>query len=103
MVHATSKTGGDVKASRTETSDYTITMSDVTILADASNNTIDITLPENPKKGQIYNIACINANHTCRILRNNNNIDGEAIDLILARNVSRTLQYKSGYGWKILA
>lgn len=87
---------------RIKTTDYTVTSSNRTIFADATNNTVDISLPVNPSQGMVVNIKCIGDTFTCRILRNGNNIDGAANDLTLALNVSRTLQYDSTYGWGIL-
>lgn len=94
--------GLDFTELSTKTSDYTITSSDITILADASSNTVDISMPPSPSHGQEHRVKCIDATFTCRILRNGKNIDGAASDLTLALNVAYTLQYDSSYGWCIL-
>ena len=89
-------------ALRTETSDYTITSSDWTILADATSNTVTITLPASPNQGQVFNIKCIDSTNTCTIARNGNNIDGTANDINIVATDSVTMQFDTAYGWSQL-
>ncbi len=95
-------TGGGTKSIRTETADYTVILTDYTILADATSNTVDITLPASPGQGQIYNIFCIDSTFTCTVLRNGNNINGAASDQALLATESLTVQFDSTYGWVVI-
>jgi len=92
----------NVKPLRTETNDYTIVATDHTVFADATSNTVTISLPASPTQGQIFNIKCIDATFTCTVGRNGNNIDGAASDVTLALNAAASLQYDSTYGWGII-
>lgn len=94
--------GGNIRDIRTEASDYIIALSDYTILADATSNTVDITLPTSPNQGQMYYIKCINATFTCTVIRNGNNIDGSASNKTLILNESITIQFDSTFGWAII-
>lgn len=87
------------RAIRTETANYTIVETDRTVLADATSNTVAISLPAIPNQGQTFNIKCINATFTCTIARNGNNIENAASDITLALKDSWTLQFDSTYGW----
>lgn len=89
-------------AIRTETNDYTIVATDYSVLADATSNTVDISLPASPTQGQIFNVFCINSTFTCTIVRNGNNINGAASDQALLVTESATLQFDATYGWLIL-
>ena len=91
--------GGVVKSIRTETSDYTIVSTDYKVLADASNNTVDILLPADPNHGQIFEVYCIDSTFTCTVKRNGKNINGSASDKVLTITESVTLQYDETYGW----
>lgn len=95
-------TMSDLTALRTETSDYLVVLSDYTIFADATSNTVTITLPASPNQGQVFNIKCINNTFTCTVARNGNNIDGSASDKVLVLNESLTFQYDSSFGWGII-
>ena len=86
----------------TKVNDYLLLPADYTILADATSNTVDITLPAAPVQGQVFNIKCINVTFTCTVARNGKNIDGAASDLTLILNESVTLQYDSSFGWSNL-
>ena len=94
--------GEEIRAIKTVTSDYIITEDDYTILADATSNTVVITLPSSPNQGQIFNVFCINATFTCTVARNGNNINGAASDQNLLINEAVTLQFDSVFGWAIL-
>jgi len=94
--------GGNIRALRTETSDHTVIASDYTILADATSNTVDITLPASPVQGQIFNIKCIDSTFTCTVDRNGKNIDGAASDINLVATDTVVLQFDSSYGWAVL-
>ena len=100
MVNATSEKR---VISLTKEEDYTTISSDDTILVDGSNNKVTITLPESPTLNKILNIKCINSTFKCDIDPNGKSIDGSSSNLVLARNVSRTIQYDSTFGWVILA
>lgn len=86
----------------TKTADYLLINIDYTILADATSNTVTITLPASPTQGQTFIVKCINATYTCTIARNGKNIDGSASDITLGLNESITLQYDSSFGWVII-
>ena len=88
-----------IKTISTKTANYTIVGTDYTILADATSNTVDISLPASPTQGQIFNIKCIDATFACTVARNGNDIDGVAADLTLVLDESVTVQYSSSYGW----
>ncbi len=102
LVESLTVGGGNIRSISTKTADYTLLGNDYIILADATSNTVTITLPAAPVNGQIFNIKCINAIFTCTISRNGNNIDGVASDLVLVLNENKTLQYDTTYGWAIL-
>ena len=91
-----------ITALRTEINDYTAVNTDSTILADATSNTVTITLPASPAQGQQFIVACINATFTCTVARNGNNINGAASDQVLVVDESVTLQYDTTYGWVII-
>lgn len=95
-------TGAQIRALRTETNDYTIVATDHTILADATSNTVDISLPASPNQGQIFNVFCTDSTFTCTVARNGNNINGVASDQTLLATESVTFQFDSTYGWIIL-
>lgn len=94
--------GGNIRSLSTKIADYTITSDDYTILADATNNTVTITLPLSPNQGQVFNIKCIDSTNTCTVTRNGNNIDGAANDISLVATDNVPLQFDSVYGWSIL-
>lgn len=94
--------GIDIDTTRTETSDYAIDDSDNTIFADATSNTVTITLPASVIQGQTFTVKCINATFTCTVARNGNNIDGAASDKTLVLNESFTFQYDASSGWWII-
>ena len=94
--------GGQVAVLSTKTNDYTIVQSDYTILADATSNTVTITLPAAPNQGQIFNIKCIDSTFVCTVARNGKNIDGDASDITLIEDESITIQYDSTFGWAII-
>ncbi len=85
-----------------KTEDYSLVSTDSTILADATSNTVTITLPSSPIHEQVFTIFCINSTFTCTVGRNGNNINGIASDLTLLSTESVTLQFHSLYGWVIL-
>lgn len=95
-------TEGNIRALRTETADHAVLATDYTILADASSNTVTITLPSSPTQGQIFNIFCIDSTYTCNVARNGKNINGAASDQPLLATESITVQYDSTYGWAII-
>ena len=83
-------------------SDYLIDADDYIVLADAENNTVEVSLPASPNQGQMFIIKCIDATETCTISGNGNNIDGSARDLTLVVNSSYTLVYDASFGWAII-
>jgi len=85
----------------TKTSDYTILASDYTILADATANTVTISLPASPSAGQIFCIKCVNDTFAVTVDRNGKNIDGDASDMTLIEDESILVQY-DGASWRIL-
>ena len=89
----------EVSALSTKTSDYTLDNYDQVILADATSNTVDISLSPAPKQKQLCMIKCINATFACNILGNGNNMEGAAIAIPLALNQSKILIYDSAFGW----
>ncbi|MCK5020354.1 MAG: hypothetical protein KAS32_25175 [Candidatus Peribacteraceae bacterium] len=91
-----------VRSLTTKTADYTITISDYTIFAKATSNTVTINLTATPTQGQIIRIKCIDATFTCTIGRNSKLIEGAASDLVLALYQSETLQYDTTYGWGVI-
>jgi len=93
---------GSIKSIRTITNDDLIVSTDYTILADATSNTVTVSLPASPEEGRIYNVKCINDTFTCDISGNGNNIDGSASNIVLAVTDSLTFQYDSTYGWSII-
>lgn len=91
---------GIIKALRAETSDYDVAATDSTILADATSNTVTISLPAAPTQGQVYNIKCINATFTCTVDGNGNTIDGNA-SIILIQDEAITVHYDGTEWWII--
>lgn len=92
----------EIRAITTKINDYIVTTNDATILADASSNTVTITLPAIPVQGQVFNIKCINDANTCTVARNGNNLDGSTNDRDLLLTESITVQFDSIYGWAII-
>jgi hypothetical protein len=90
---------GSIHTISVKTADYTLTDTDFTILADASNNAVTITLPLIPTQGQVYNIKCINSTFVCTIARNGNTIDELDSDLNVVATNSVTIQYDATYKW----
>lgn len=84
-----------------KTEDYEATSSDNTILAEAATESVTISLDPDPSDGQKVTIKCIDSTFACIIARNGKLIDGSAINLNLALNVSRTLEYATDHGWVI--
>jgi hypothetical protein len=109
---AGAKTTGDLEITDTliaparplsiKTADYTMASTDYTIFADATNNTVTITLESSPVHGRLCNIKCIDNTFTCDINPNGNNIDGSGTNHNLLDMESISLQYISGFGWAII-
>lgn len=94
--------GGNIRNLSVKTNDYTILSSDYTILADATNNPVTITLPASANQGQVFNVFCINSTFACNVARNGNNINGVASDRSLGITQSETYQFDSSSGWQII-
>jgi hypothetical protein len=93
----------------TKTSDYTATNTDYTILADATSNTVTISLPnateampELPTERGVYQIKCLNDTYACKVSGNGNAIDGSTDDFQIYKDESLTVIYDSTNGWSIL-
>ena len=95
-------TGSQIKAIRTETNDHLIVASDYTIFADASSNTVNVSLPATPNQGQIFRVFCTDSTFTCTVLRNGNSINGVAADQTLLATEALTVQFDTTYKWAIL-
>ncbi len=93
--------GGNIRSITTKTANYTILESDYTILADASSNTVTLTLPASPNTGQVFNIKAIDSTYLITVAGNGKNIDGSSSITITADD-SITIQYDSAYGWAIV-
>jgi len=91
--------GANIQSIATKTEDYTLVDSDSTILADATNNTVTISLPVSPTHGQVFNVKAINSTFAVTVDRNGKLIDGVASDLNLVATDSATLIYDTNYGW----
>lgn len=98
----TNLSGGIITSSATKTADYTILPADDTIYADATSNTVTITLPASPNQDQIFIVFCTNSTFTCTVARNGNNINGAAADRTLVVNQGETYKFDSALGWSII-
>lgn len=85
-----------------KTSSYTMLPSDYTILMDATNNTVIITLEAVPDHGRIVNLKCINDTFACFVNPNGKTIDGSGSNLGVVAPNSITLQYDSAFGWALI-
>ncbi len=85
----------------TKTSNYQIVSSDFTILVNAINNAITITLPEVSVSGKVYNIKCIDDTNLVDIDPNGNNIDGDSNNFQLIKHETVTIQ-SDGTNWWII-
>ena len=94
--------GANIQAIATKTEDYTLVDSDNTILADATNNTVTVSLPASPTHGQVFNVKAINSDFAVTVDRAGKLIDGVASNLTLVATSSSTLQYDTNYGWAVL-
>ncbi len=65
--------GGIIKDIDTKAADYTTTEADYTIVIDASSNSVVVTLPASPDKGQVFNIACLDSTYSATIDFNGKN------------------------------
>jgi hypothetical protein len=94
---------------RTETNDYTVIENDDVVLADGTNNTVTITLPNanivfsklvSPKK-KTFTVKAINISNAIVVNTNGGNIDGSATYPINSINESITF-IPDGSNWFIL-
>lgn len=88
----------------TKTANYTATLSDYTILCDATSGAITITLPAaSTSSGKIYNIKKIDASGNNVVIDGNasETIDGATTQTITAQWTNRTIQ-SNGTAWFIL-
>lgn len=92
---------GIIKPISIKTNDYIILVTDHTIVADGTNNTVTITLPASPNSGQIFVIKCKDDTNTVTVARNGKNIDGDASDLTLIEDEVVKLQYDGTEWWII--
>lgn len=86
----------------TKTVDYTVKDNDCTIIADATSNTVTISLPATPITRGVYYIKCIGDAFTCDVSGNGNNIDGSSDNFQLFDDESITVMYDAVNGWSIL-
>ena len=86
----------------TKTADYTADATDYTILADATSNTVTITLPTAVGiTGRIYNIKCIDATYTVTVDANGTEtIDGELTQILVVWDNMKI--QSTGTGWIII-
>ena len=84
----------------TITADYNVLEAKRTVYLDGTSNTVDAILAVSPVLGEKHTFKSINADFTCTVDGNGNNIDGSATRT-LAVNVSITAQFE-GTEWRIL-
>lgn len=85
----------------TKTANYTATVNDFTILADATSGAVTITLPLAPVAQQIFNIKAINVTNTVTVAGNGKTIDGSSSAQLKVINACITVQY-DGTAWRII-
>jgi len=76
-----------------KTNDYTLTELDYSLVIDATSNPVTITLPLNPKIGQVYNLACLNSDNAVEINFNGKNFYDSSSNGILFKGENLTIQY----------
>ncbi len=96
--------GGSISLPISEkTTNYTLTISDYTILLDGTSSTVTATLPAaSGITGRIYNIKCIDATNQCDVNPNaSEEIDGDSANFILNKDEVITIQ-SDGSNWWII-
>ncbi len=86
---------------RTITGNETILTTSGNFLLDADDNTVTVKTPASPYKDEVHTFKSINADNTCTVSGNGENIDGSATTT-LAVNESITIQY-DGTEWQIIS
>ena len=85
----------------TKTSNYEIAESDYTILVNAENESVTITLPASSAAGKTYLIKCINDDNLAQIDPNTNSIDGSFDNFHLILHEVINIQ-SDGTNWWII-
>ena len=100
-------TGADVtavEATETISADFTLTDAQKVVVADATNNSVVLTLPETPAEGQPYDIKAKTAGaYTVTVQKHagsSHTIDG-ATSLVIPNGSARSLVYMGGDSWII--
>lgn len=89
-------------AIRTVTNTYLITVSDYTVLADATSGAFTITLPPSPFMGQTFNVKKIDVtNNIVTLSGNGNSVEGAPTLSIKRQFVSVEVQF-NGTFWSII-
>lgn len=83
------------------TGDYTTIKNDGLVLANASLNTVTISLDDTAIAGQSHVIKCIDDTFSCLVGRNGNEIDGVAESFELFRDESISVRADSDNNWWI--
>lgn len=82
----------------TKINDYTVTSLDYSVVADATNNSVTITLPASPKTGQEFNISCLNSTYAVEIDFNGKNFYDSSSNEKLFKGENLTVHY-NGTVW----
>jgi len=87
----------------TKTNDYTVDADDYLIIADATSNTVTISLPLAPVTTRgVFKIKCIDDSFACDVDGNGNNIDGSGSNFQIYKDEVLTLLYDAVKGWLIV-
>lgn len=95
------KQGGSTNKLKSVATNYTITQDDFIVFADATANTVDISLPLDPVHGNVFVVKCLDSTFACNVLSNGKNIDGLAVDRNLLEDQAETYQFDEVFGWGI--
>lgn len=95
-------TQGIITAISIQFADYTLTVSDHTIIADTTSNDITLTLPLAPVPGEIHSFKKPLAAHTLTISGNGANIDLSPTKSLTSALSTLTIQF-DGADWWILS
>ena len=83
---------------RTITNNATVTNDDFSVVANASSNTIDVTMPLSPLTKLVVNISCLNSDFAVTIKMNGKNFYDSSSDILIFKGENIAMQY-DGTRW----
>jgi hypothetical protein len=83
----------NIQPIKTVVEDYPVQGRDFTIVVDASSTAVTVTLPSEPTKGKVYNIACLDSTNAVQVDFNGKNFYDSSDDETLFKGENLKVQY----------